>query len=81
MKLLRTNSLLFKKNLKKDRETFSTKNNHEKKKNHYTVPKEFDFPRYNMKCSWENVILNGIVHVFHYITCYIAEIWITFRTG
>ena len=29
----------------------------------YTVPKEIDFPRYNMKCSWENVILRGIFHV------------------
>ena len=37
----------------------------------------------NMKCSEENVILRGIVHVvscFHCISCYIAEIWITFRT-
>ena len=29
----------------------------------YNVPKEIDFPRYNMKCSWENVILRGIFHV------------------
>ena len=29
----------------------------------YTVPKIIDFPRYNMKCSGENVILRGIVHV------------------
>ena len=29
----------------------------------YTVPKVIDFPRYNMKCSWGNVILRGIVHV------------------
>ena len=35
----------------------------------YTVPKEIDFPRYNMKCSGENVI-----------SCYIAEIWIAFLT-
>ena len=37
MKLLRTNSLLFKKNLKKDRETFSTNNNHEKKEKNITL--------------------------------------------
>ena len=30
---------------------------------HYTVPKEIDFPRYNMKCSRENVILRGIFPV------------------
>ena len=30
---------------------------------HYTVPKVIDFPRYNMKCSEENVILRGIFHV------------------
>ena len=29
----------------------------------YTVQKVFAFPRYNMKCSEENVILRGIVHV------------------
>ena len=29
----------------------------------YTVPKEIDFPRYNMKCSRENVILRGMLHV------------------
>ena len=29
----------------------------------YTVPKVIDFPRYNMKCSGEIVILRGIVHV------------------
>ena len=29
----------------------------------HTVPKVIDFPRYNMKCSGENVILRGIVHV------------------
>ena len=29
----------------------------------YTVPKAIDFPRYNMKCRWENVILRGIFHV------------------
>ena len=26
----------------------------------YYVPKVIDFPRYNMKCSVENVILRGI---------------------
>ena len=50
----------------------------------YTVPKEIDFPRYNMKCSRENVILRGIFHVvyhvFIYISCYIVEIWIAFLT-
>ena len=50
----------------------------------YTVPKVIDFPRYNMKCSGENVILRGIVHVvsgFPLHSCYIAEIWIAFLTG
>ena len=28
----------------------------------YTVPKEIDFPRYDMKCSGENMILRGIFH-------------------
>ena len=28
-----------------------------------TVPKEIDFPRKNMKCNGENVILCGIFHV------------------
>ena len=29
----------------------------------YTVQKVIDFLRYNMKCSGDNVILRGIVHV------------------
>ena len=29
----------------------------------YTVPEAIDILRYNMKCSGENVILRGIVHV------------------
>ena len=29
----------------------------------YTAPKVIDFPRYNLKCNGENVILRGIVHV------------------
>ena len=33
----------------------------------YTVPKEIHFPRYNMKCSGNNVILRGIVHV---VSCF-----------
>ena len=33
----------------------------------YTVPKEIDFPRYNMKCSGENFILRGI---FHVVSCF-----------
>ena len=33
----------------------------------FTVPKEIDFPRYNMKCSGENVILCGI---FHAVSCF-----------
>ena len=33
----------------------------------YTVPKEIDFPRYNMKCSRGNVILRGI---FHVVSCF-----------
>ena len=50
----------------------------------YPVPKVIHFPRYNMKCSGENLILRGIVHVvsivFLIISCYIAEIWIAFLT-
>ena len=30
---------------------------------YYTVSREIDFPRYNMKCSGENVILRRIFHV------------------
>ena len=33
----------------------------------YTVPKEIDFPRYNMKCRGENVILHG---KFHVVSCF-----------
>ena len=50
---------------------------------HYTVPKEIDFPRCNMKCSGENVILRGI---FHEVSCFplhfmlYRENWITLRT-
>ena len=50
---------------------------------HYTVPKEIDFPRCNMKCSGGNVILRGI---FHEVSCFplhcmlYCENWITFRT-
>ena len=33
----------------------------------HTVPKVIDFPRYNMKCSGENVILRGI---FHVVSCF-----------
>ena len=29
----------------------------------YTVPKEINFPRYKMKCSGENELLCGILHV------------------
>ena len=51
----------------------------------FTVPKVIDIPRYNMKCSEENEILRGILRVvsrfpLQYISCYIAEIRITFRT-
>ena len=49
-----------------------------------TVPKEINFPQYNMKCSGKNVILRGIFHVVHIMfsmfSCYIAEIGIIFRT-
>ena len=31
--------------------------------NSCTVPKVIDVPRYNIKCSGENVILRGIFHV------------------
>ena len=34
---------------------------------YYTVPKEIGFPRYNMKCSRENVILRG---KFHVVSCF-----------
>ena len=34
---------------------------------HFTVPKVIDFPRYDMKCSGENVILRGI---FHLVSCF-----------
>ena len=48
----------------------------------HTVPKLIDFPRYNMKCSGENEKLCGIFHVVSrfplYISCYFAEIMITF---
>ena len=51
---------------------------------YYTVPKEIHFPPYNMKCSGEKVILYAEYfmkyNVFHYMSCYIADIWITFRT-
>ena len=33
----------------------------------YTVPKEIPFMRYNTKCSGENVILGGIVHL---VSCF-----------
>ena len=33
----------------------------------YTVPNEIDFPRYDMICSGENVILRGI---FHVVSCF-----------
>ena len=33
----------------------------------YSVPKEIDFLRSNMKCSGENVILRGI---FHVVSCF-----------
>ena len=33
----------------------------------HTVPKVINFSRYNMKCSGENVILRGIVHV---VSCF-----------
>ena len=49
-----------------------------------TVPKVIDFPRYNMKCSRESVILRGIFHVvsrfLSILLCYIAEILNTFGT-
>ena len=35
--------------------------------NSYTLPKEIHFPRYNMKFSGDNVILQGIVHV---VSCF-----------
>ena len=50
----------------------------------YTVTKEIDFPRCNMKCSRENVIQRGI---FLVVSCFALhfmlyrENWITFRKG
>ena len=41
--------------------------NPQRKLHLYTVPKEIDFPQYNMKCSGENVILRGI---FHVVSCF-----------
>ena len=49
----------------------------------HTVPEEIDFPRYNMKCSGENVIQRRIFHVvscFPLLLMLYAEIFITFRT-
>ena len=43
----------------------------------------FSALQYNMKCIGEHMILYILYmqyHVFHGISCYIAEIWITFRT-
>ena len=41
----------------------------------YAVPKVIDFPRYNKKCSRENEILRGILHVsrFLYTFCVISR--------
>ena len=45
-----------------------------------SVPMVIDFPRQNMKCSGENVILYAEYFMqylgFLYISCYTAEIWI-----
>ena len=41
----------------------------------YTVPKEIDFPQYNMKWSGENLTLRGIFHVVSGL-----EIWMAFLT-
>ena len=41
----------------------TTKKLYEVKKCTAPKPKVIDFPRYNMKCSGENVILRGIFHV------------------
>ena len=43
------------------------------------------FSAIKLKCSEENVILRGIFHgvqylVFLYISCFTAEMWITFLT-
>ena len=48
----------------------------------YTVPMVTDFPRYNMKCGGENeyYVDYFIFLVFLFISCYIAEILITFWT-
>ena len=51
----------------------------------HNVPTEIYSPRYNIKCRGGNVILCGIFHVLQYhiflfISCYIAEIWIAFLT-
>ena len=36
----------------------------------YTVPKVINFPRYNMKCSGENVVQRGI---FHVVLCFLLH--------
>ena len=47
-----------------------------------TVPKEIDFPRYNMKCSRENVILRGSCSIMFSTTFHVIsrKFLITFRT-
>ena len=40
----------------------------------YTVPKVIDFPRYNMKCGGENVILRGIFHVVSCLMLYCGNL-------
>ena len=54
-----------------------------------TVPKKIAFPRYNMKCSGENVILCGIFHVvscfplhfmlYHWNLDYLVLVWLENR--
>ena len=34
---------------------------------YYTLPKEIDFQRYNLKCSGENVILRGIQYFMYFM--------------
>ena len=47
----------------------------------HTVPNVIDFPRYNMECSLENVILRGIFHVVSRFGLLFGQdsVWATLR--
>ena len=56
----------------------STKSLHPTGYSPYTVSKEIDFPRYNMKCRGEDVIpvLRGI---FHVVSCFALHFIMLYR--